>query len=79
MRIASGIHRIGDHSIINAYLIEEANEVTLVDVRRQPRAEPARHVLDERCVGEDQAVADGLVFGPLVLAPEALGFVVRHG
>ena len=31
MRIASGIHRIGDHSIINAYLIEEANEVTLVD------------------------------------------------
>ena len=31
MRIAPGIHRIGDHSIINAYLIEEANEVTLVD------------------------------------------------
>jgi glyoxylase-like metal-dependent hydrolase (beta-lactamase superfamily II) len=31
MRIAPGIHRIGDLSIINAYLIEEANEVTLVD------------------------------------------------
>src|SRR6266542_1122109 len=31
MQIASGIHRIGDRSIINAYLIEEANEVTLVD------------------------------------------------
>jgi glyoxylase-like metal-dependent hydrolase (beta-lactamase superfamily II) len=31
MEIASGIHRIGDRSIINAYLIEEANEVTLVD------------------------------------------------
>jgi glyoxylase-like metal-dependent hydrolase (beta-lactamase superfamily II) len=31
MQIASGIHRIGDHSIINAYLIEEANEVTVVD------------------------------------------------
>jgi glyoxylase-like metal-dependent hydrolase (beta-lactamase superfamily II) len=31
MQIASDIHRIGDRSIINAYLIEEANEVTLVD------------------------------------------------
>src|SRR4029453_9185558 len=31
MQIASGIHRIGDRGIINAYLIEEANEVTLVD------------------------------------------------
>ena len=31
MQIASGIHRIGNRSIINAYLIEEANEVTLVD------------------------------------------------
>jgi glyoxylase-like metal-dependent hydrolase (beta-lactamase superfamily II) len=31
MRIAPGIHRIGDSSIINAYLVEEANEVTIVD------------------------------------------------
>ena len=31
MQIASGIHRIGDRSLINAYLIEEANEVTVVD------------------------------------------------
>jgi len=31
MRIAPGIHRIGDSSIINAYLVEEANEVTVVD------------------------------------------------
>ena len=31
MQIASGIHRIGDRSIINAYLIEDSNEVTLVD------------------------------------------------
>ena len=31
MQIASGIHRIGNRSIINAYLMEEANEVTIVD------------------------------------------------
>ena len=31
MRIAPGIHRIGDRSIINAYLVEEANQVTVVD------------------------------------------------
>jgi glyoxylase-like metal-dependent hydrolase (beta-lactamase superfamily II) len=31
MRIAPGIHRVGDSSIINAYLVEEANEVTIVD------------------------------------------------
>jgi glyoxylase-like metal-dependent hydrolase (beta-lactamase superfamily II) len=31
MQIAPGIHRIGDDSIINAYLVEEANEVTVVD------------------------------------------------
>src|SRR4249920_1668367 len=31
MQIASDIHRIGDRSFINAYVIEEANEVTLVD------------------------------------------------
>ena len=31
MRIAPSIHRIGDSSIINAYLVQEANEVTVVD------------------------------------------------
>ena len=31
MQIAPGIHRIGDRSITNAYLVEEANQVTLVD------------------------------------------------
>jgi glyoxylase-like metal-dependent hydrolase (beta-lactamase superfamily II) len=31
MRIAPGIHRVGNNSIINAYLVEEANEVTVVD------------------------------------------------
>lgn len=31
MDVAPGIRRIGDRSIINAYLIEEAGEVTIVD------------------------------------------------
>ena len=31
MRIAPGIHRIGSSSMINAYLVEESNEVTIVD------------------------------------------------
>ena len=39
MQIASGIHRIGDRSIINAYLIEEANEVTAGQA--SPAATPA--------------------------------------
>ncbi len=31
MRIGPGIHRIGDNAIINAYLLEESGEVTIVD------------------------------------------------
>jgi glyoxylase-like metal-dependent hydrolase (beta-lactamase superfamily II) len=31
LRIAPGIHRIGDSSIINSYLLEEGGEVTIVD------------------------------------------------
>jgi glyoxylase-like metal-dependent hydrolase (beta-lactamase superfamily II) len=31
MRIAPGIHRIGDQSIVNAYLLEDAGEVTIID------------------------------------------------
>jgi glyoxylase-like metal-dependent hydrolase (beta-lactamase superfamily II) len=31
MRIAPGIHRIGERSIVNAYLVEEAGEVTIID------------------------------------------------
>ena len=31
MRIGPGIHRIGDNAIINAYLLEELGEVTIVD------------------------------------------------
>ena len=31
MRIAPGIHRIGGHSMINAYLVEQAGEVTIID------------------------------------------------
>ncbi len=31
MQIGSGIHRVGDRSLVNAYLIAEANKVTLVD------------------------------------------------
>ena len=31
MKIAPGIHRIGDDSTVNAYLVEEAGEVTIID------------------------------------------------
>jgi glyoxylase-like metal-dependent hydrolase (beta-lactamase superfamily II) len=31
MMIAPGIHRIGGNSMINAYLVEQAGEVTIVD------------------------------------------------
>jgi glyoxylase-like metal-dependent hydrolase (beta-lactamase superfamily II) len=31
MKIAPGIHRIGDKSIVNSYLVEEAGEVTIID------------------------------------------------
>ena len=31
MRLAPGIHRIGDQSMVNAYLLEDAGEVTIID------------------------------------------------
>jgi Metallo-beta-lactamase superfamily len=31
MKIAAGIHRIGDRSIVNAYLLEDGGEVTIID------------------------------------------------
>jgi glyoxylase-like metal-dependent hydrolase (beta-lactamase superfamily II) len=31
MKIAPGIHRIGDQSIVNSYLLEDAGEVTIID------------------------------------------------
>jgi glyoxylase-like metal-dependent hydrolase (beta-lactamase superfamily II) len=31
MKIAPGVHRIGDHSTINAYLLEADGEVTIID------------------------------------------------
>ena len=31
MQIAPGIHRIGDRSIVNSYLLEDAGEVTVID------------------------------------------------
>lgn len=31
MKIAPGIHRIGDKSIVNSYLVEDSGEVTIID------------------------------------------------
>ena len=31
MKLAPGIHRIGDQSMVNAYLLEDAGEVTIID------------------------------------------------
>ena len=57
------------------------DQVALLDVRRETAPQAARHVLDQRCVREDEAVAERLV--GLVLAelePESLGVVyLRHG
>jgi glyoxylase-like metal-dependent hydrolase (beta-lactamase superfamily II) len=34
MEVAPGIHRVGDQSMINSYLVEEAGQVTVVDAAR---------------------------------------------
>ena len=47
------------------------DEVAVLDVRGQPRAEPAGHVLDERRVAEDQLVAERLLPRLPVLEPQA--------
>ena len=47
------------------------DEIAVVDVRRQARAEPAGHVLDERRVAEDQLVAQRLLVRLPVLEPQA--------
>jgi len=31
MRIAPSIHRLGDRSIVNSYLVEDSGEVTIID------------------------------------------------
>ncbi len=31
MKVAPGIHRLGDRSIVNSYLVEESGEVTIID------------------------------------------------
>ena len=31
MKIAAGIHRIGDQSIVDSYLLEEDGQVTIID------------------------------------------------
>jgi hypothetical protein len=33
LNVAPSIHRVGNTSIVNVYLIEEAGEVTIVDLR----------------------------------------------
>ena len=56
------------------------DEIALVDVRRQAAPEPAGDELDERRVGQDQAVANGAVLRPPVLLPERARVVdLRHG
>ena len=56
------------------------DEIGLLDVRRQPRAEPPGDVLHERRVVDDQPVAQRLVARSAVLEPEApaVGFA-GHG
>src|SRR4029077_4300709 len=51
------------------------HEILLVDVRRKARADTTRHELDERRVGEDQAVAKVLVLRLPILLPERLSLI----
>ena len=55
------------------------DEVTLVDVGREPASEPARDVLDERRVREDQPVPERPVVRPLELVPEGLVSICPFG
>src|SRR5919201_1702954 len=48
------------------------NKVVLLDVRREAATEATSDELDERRIGEDEAVADLLVSRAAVLPPEAL-------
>jgi hypothetical protein len=54
MKIAPGIYRIGGNSMINAYLIEQAGEVTIIDagvcsVPPRGRGSSWRHPLSTLC------------------------------
>src|SRR5919198_997149 len=71
---------VGVEALDRADQAEQAvrDEVVLVHVCRQAATEPARDVLDERRVGQDQAVADALILALAVLAPELLRLVLAH-
>src|SRR5207248_7291617 len=49
------------------------------DMAREPAADAARDVFDERRVGQDQALAQALVGGSAVLLPQRLGVVGLGG
>ena len=69
---------VGVVALDRADQAEEAvrDEVLLLDVRGQSAAQPAGYVLDERRVGEDQAIAQRLVVRlGAKRAPESLGVV----
>src|SRR5581483_5831652 len=51
------------------------DEVALVDVRGQPAPEPPGDELDERRIGEDQAVAESAIAGLAELPPQGLRLV----
>jgi hypothetical protein len=51
------------------------DEVTFVDVARQAAADAPGDVLDERRIGENQALAQRLLAGPAVLLPERKGLI----
>ena len=50
------------------------DEVAFLDVRREAGAEPPCHVLDERRVGQDEAIPQVLAAVRLVPAPDVLQF-----
>ena len=56
------------------------DEILLVHVRRQARADAAGDELHERCIRQDQAVPDVLIARRAVLLPKVVRFVSRsHG
>jgi hypothetical protein len=53
MKIAPSIHRLGDRSIVNSYLVEESGEVTIIDAWTGGVQEAIRLVRERAAAARD--------------------------